>query len=64
MSERQGNQGGRPEGAPNVARGFSYDEPLIFEHSRPGRVGFSLADCDVPELPATTRCLGSPIPAP
>ena len=50
MSERQGNQGGRPVGAPNVARGFSYDEPLIFEHSRPGRVGFSLADCDVPEV--------------
>ena len=33
---------------PNVAGGFSYEEPLIFEHSRPGRIGFSLPDLDVP----------------
>ena len=26
-------------------------EPLIFELSRPGRVGFSLPECDVPERP-------------
>ncbi len=44
MSENQPGKGQDP----NVAGGFSYEEPLIFEHSRPGRVGFSLPDLDVP----------------
>jgi glycine dehydrogenase subunit 2 len=26
------------------------DQPLIFEYSKPGRVGFSLPECDVPEV--------------
>ena len=37
----------------NVARGFSYEEPLIFEHSRPGRIGFSLPEADVPLVDAS-----------
>jgi glycine dehydrogenase subunit 2 len=30
-------------------RGLQFDEPLIFEQSVPGRVGYSLPACDVPE---------------
>jgi glycine dehydrogenase subunit 2 len=33
----------------NAANGFSYEEPLVFERSRAGRVGFSLPANDVPE---------------
>jgi len=33
----------------NATNGFAYEEPLVFERSRPGRVGFSLPACDVPE---------------
>ena len=40
-------------GQKNVARGFSYEEPLIFEHSRPGRIGFSLPEADVPLVDAS-----------
>jgi glycine dehydrogenase subunit 2 len=32
----------------NPAHGFAYEEPLLFERSRPGRVGFSLPEPDVP----------------
>ncbi len=34
----------------NVARGFGYEEPLSFERSRPGRVGYSLPTLDVPTV--------------
>ncbi len=34
----------------NVATGFSYEEPLLFEHSRSGRVGADLPRLDVPEV--------------
>ena len=34
----------------NTARGFSYEEPLLFERSRSGRVGFSLPQPDVPPV--------------
>ena len=34
----------------NATRGFSYEEPLLFERSRPGRVGYSLPDSDVPPV--------------
>ena len=34
----------------NASQGFSYEEPLLFERSRPGRVGYSLPDLDVPEV--------------
>jgi glycine dehydrogenase subunit 2 len=33
----------------NAGNGFSYEEPLSFERSRPGRIGFSLAASDVPD---------------
>ena len=34
----------------NTANGFSYEEPLLFERSRPGREGYSLPALDVPEV--------------
>ena len=37
----------------NVANGFAYEEPLLFERSRPGRVGCSLPRLDVPEVDAS-----------
>jgi glycine dehydrogenase subunit 2 len=36
----------------NATRGIAYDEPLLFERSRPGRVGHSVADPDVPRVHA------------
>ena len=38
----------------NVANGFAYEEPLLFERSRPGRIGCSLPRLDVPEVDAST----------
>ncbi|WEG14299.1 aminomethyl-transferring glycine dehydrogenase subunit GcvPB [Pullulanibacillus sp. KACC 23026] len=29
------------------------DQPLIFEYSKPGRIGYSLPECDVPEVELT-----------
>ncbi len=43
MSDRRAQVG-------NSANGFSYEEPLLFERSRPGRVGHSLPALDVPEV--------------
>ena len=37
----------------NVGKGFSYEEPLLFERSRPGRVGYSLPELDVPAVDAS-----------
>ena len=34
----------------NVGTGFSYEEPLVFETSRPGRDGYSLPELDVPAV--------------
>jgi glycine dehydrogenase subunit 2 len=34
----------------NATRGFSYEEPLLFERSRPGRIGYSLPESDVPPV--------------
>jgi glycine dehydrogenase subunit 2 len=34
----------------NAANGFAYEEPLLFERSRPGREGYSLPTLDVPEV--------------
>jgi len=34
----------------NATRGFAYEEPLLFERSRPGREGFSLPASDVPDV--------------
>ena len=39
----------------NGARGIAYQEPLIFERSRPGRIGFQLAALDVPAVAAADR---------
>ncbi len=44
----------------NVGRGLSYEEPLSFERSRPGRVGYSLPGLDVPAVdPAALLPAGS-----
>jgi glycine dehydrogenase subunit 2 len=40
----------RREDVGNATRGFSYEEPLLFERSCPGRVGFSLPASDVPDV--------------
>ena len=37
----------------NAGRGLSYDEPLLFESSKPGRTGYSLPQLDVPEIDPT-----------
>jgi glycine dehydrogenase subunit 2 len=39
-----------PESLGNASRGLAYEEPLLFERSRPGRVGFSLPALDVPAV--------------
>ena len=41
-------------GVGNVATGFSYEERLLFEHSRPGRIGADLPGLDVPDVDAAT----------
>ena len=33
-----------------MANGFAYEEPLLFERSRPGRVGYSVPEPDVPAV--------------
>jgi glycine dehydrogenase subunit 2 len=43
---------GRRARVGNSGDGFSYEEPLLFEKSRPGRVGHSLPELDVPEVDA------------
>ncbi len=40
----------RREGVGIATRGFAYEEPLLFERSCPGRVGFSLPASDVPDV--------------
>ncbi len=49
--ERTETNGGRPGPAPgNATRGFAYEEPLSIERSRPGRVGYTLPELDVPPV--------------
>ncbi|RIL05645.1 MAG: aminomethyl-transferring glycine dehydrogenase subunit GcvPB [Proteobacteria bacterium] len=38
-----------PERLGYATRGIEYEEPLLFERSRPGRVGYSLPASDVPD---------------
>lgn len=38
--------------AGNATNGISFEEPLIFERSRSGRIGYSLPECDVPAIDA------------
>jgi glycine dehydrogenase subunit 2 len=43
------------ESAGNATRGIAYEEPLLFERSRPGRIGAALPALDVPPVePART----------
>jgi len=42
----------RRERVANTANGFAYEEPLLFERSRPGRQGYSLPELDVPAADA------------
>jgi hypothetical protein len=41
-----------PERVGNAGRGLAWEEGLLFERSRPGRVGYSLPALDVPEVDA------------
>jgi glycine dehydrogenase subunit 2 len=45
-------EAGAVEGVGNATRGLAYEEPLLFERSRPGRVGAALPELDVPEADA------------
>ena len=47
MSRERGDDAG-PEKLGHASYGLSWEEPLLFERSRPGRVGYSLPDPDVP----------------
>ncbi len=38
--------------ARNASRGLAYEEPLLFERSRPGSIGYSLPELDVPAVNA------------
>lgn len=49
MSEQRPDPSG-PERAANATRGLAYEEPLLFERSRPGRVGAALPALDVSEI--------------
>ena len=49
MTERRPDPGG-PEAVGNATRGLAWEEPLLFERSRPGRVGAALPALDVPEV--------------
>jgi glycine dehydrogenase subunit 2 len=44
----------RRERVGSVADGFAYEEPLLFERSRSGRVGYSLPRLDVPAVDASS----------
>jgi glycine dehydrogenase subunit 2 len=57
VSEHRPEPGG-PEGVANATRGLAWEEPLLFERSRPGRVGAALPALDVPEVE-----LGRELPA-
>jgi glycine dehydrogenase subunit 2 len=48
--------GDRRDAVGNATRGVSYEEPLLFERSCPGRIGWSLPAPDVPE-PDPAPCL-------
>ena len=48
----------RREFVGNATNGISYEEPLLFEISRAGRVGYSLPELDVPERDCAHRPRG------
>jgi glycine dehydrogenase subunit 2 len=45
----------RRDSVGNATRGFAYEEPLVFERSCPGRMGWSLPAADVPEVDPAER---------
>ena len=47
MSRERGVDTG-PERLGHTTYGLSWEEPLLFERSRPGRVGYSIPEADVP----------------
>ena len=49
MSDRR-TEPTRVEAAGNATRGIAYEEPLVFERSRPGRLGVALPALDVPAV--------------
>jgi glycine dehydrogenase subunit 2 len=40
-----------PERVGHATHGITWEEPLLFERSTPGRVGYSLPEADVPDAP-------------
>jgi glycine dehydrogenase subunit 2 len=48
--ERSDAEAGGPERVGSATHGIAWEEPLIFERSRPGRLGCSLPEADVPEV--------------
>ena len=47
MSRERGEDAG-PERLGHATFGLSWEEPLLFERSRPGRIGYSIPEADVP----------------
>ena len=47
-SERERGRDAGPERLGHATYGLSWEEPLLFERSRPGRVGYSIPEADVP----------------
>jgi glycine dehydrogenase subunit 2 len=45
----------------NATAGVAYEEPLLFESSRPGRVGYSLPALDVPPIDPERVLAGAPL---
>ena len=48
MSDADRDRG--PERVGFATRGIAWEEPLLFERSRPGRVGYSVPEPDVPAV--------------
>jgi glycine dehydrogenase subunit 2 len=44
-----------PERVGHATHGMTWEEPLLFERSRPGRVGYSIPDPDVPLVDPATQ---------
>ena len=49
MSDERREPPGGPEAVGNATCGLAWEEPLLFEQSRPGRTGYSLPVLDVPD---------------
>ena len=51
----------KPERFIQGTQGLVYREDLIFEQTAPGRVGYSLPEAEVPEVPARSSHPGTPV---